>query len=72
MFIAADCHKHSFAHLDATLHVLYLTTCIQASETGSMALKKTAVAGKTQSHEGQEMPHACNVKAFETGRVIPA
>ena len=67
MFIAADCHKHSFAHLDATLHVLHLTTCIRASETGSMALKKAAVAGKTQSHEGQEMPHACNVRRLRLG-----
>lgn len=64
--------QNNFARLDATLHVLQLTTCTQASETGSMAHKKTAVADKTQSHEGREMPHACTVKASETGRVVPA
>ena len=64
--------QHYFVCLNATLHVLHLTTCIPASKTGSMAHKNTAVAGKTQSHGGQEMPHACNVKASETGRVIPA
>ncbi len=72
MFVTANCRKHNSARLNATLHVLHLTTCIRASVTGSMAHKKTAVAGKTQSHEGQEMPHACNVKGSETGRVIPA